>query len=132
VAPDAFVLVNNHNAIIRAFLYRSSWAGRFTSRVPTMHTSQRDSPICDIGILTLPDTDYASPPHPRIEMMQALASQLARMALNASVCIKIKSELFGFHTTHLFRDCTGLRIRWSIALGASSPVYFFKLYAFLT
>jgi hypothetical protein len=102
VAPDAFLLVNDDNAIIRVFLYCASRAGRFAGRVPTMHASQRDSPICDIGILTLPDTDYASPPNPIIGVMQALASQLARMALNASVRIKIKSELLRFHATHLF------------------------------
>jgi hypothetical protein len=132
VASDAFFLVNDDNAIIRAFFYRSSRAGGLASRVPTMHASQRNGPICDIGILTLPDTDYAPPPHSCIEMVQALASQLTGMALNASVCIKIKSKLFGFHTTHLFPDSSGLRIRRSALLDAPSPVTFFKLYAFLT
>jgi hypothetical protein len=132
VAPDAFLLVNDDNAVIRAFFDSASRAGGLASRVPTMHASQRNGPICDIGVLTLPDTDHASPPHPRIEMVQALAGQLTGMALNASVCIKIKSELFRFHTTHLFPDCTGLSIRGSIALGPPSPVTFFKLYAFLT
>jgi len=36
--------------------------------------------------------------HPGIEMVQALAGQFTGMALNASVCVKIKSELFSFHT----------------------------------
>ena len=111
VAPDAFLLVNDDNAVIRAFFDSASRAGGLASRVPTMHASQRNGPICDIWILTLPDTDYASPPHPCIEMVQAFAGQLTGMALNASVCIKIKSKLFGFHTTHLFPDCTGLSIR---------------------
>jgi hypothetical protein len=102
VAPNAFVLVNNDNAVIRAFFYRASWASRFASGVPTMHASQRHGPICDIRILTLPDADDASPPNAIIGLMQALASQLTGMALNASVCVKIESELFGFHTTHLF------------------------------
>ena len=103
VAPDAFLLVNNDNAVIKVFFYSASWTGRLAGRVPTMHTSQRDSPICDIGVGTLPDTDYASPPNTRLRVMQAPASYLTGMALNASVCVKIKSELLGFHATHLVK-----------------------------
>jgi hypothetical protein len=102
VAPDAFLLVNKDNAVIQVFLDSASWTGRLAGWVPTMHTSQRDSPICHIGVCALPDSDYASPLDTRLSVMQAPASHLTGMALNAPVCVKIKSELFRFHTPHPF------------------------------
>ncbi len=97
VAADALLFVNHDHPVFIPLFDSASRADLHASRLPAVHAGHGDGPIGHFRVLPAPETGHPAPPHAVFEVVKALAGRLAGMALNATVGVKIKSELSGYH-----------------------------------
>jgi hypothetical protein len=94
VASDAFVLVDDHNAVGLSLLYGAGRAGGFTGRHGTVQAGMGNTSVQYLGELTFPNIENPAPFHSRFNAVQALAGNFTGMALDAAKGFKIYSILF--------------------------------------